>query len=246
MTPLEHERRVNLIIENTHVVPFRQLAQPLLLGQRKHLADRIVRIAQHERMAASRERVFDGVEIEQPFAFAGRFVGSLKHFDFDHVDVVQLRHAQERHVRGRRHDHGIAGADQLAQEDLVRFQHVRHHADDVRIHVPAVVAFLPAGAHLGHAALPRFGNVTEFAMVAGAVDGLLDARRQAVVHFRDERADTAGVAGPLVGTDFGQICGGGAIDGIGIKAGKNTILLFHAFQHSRRPGYACCDAVTHI
>ena len=68
-----------------------------------------------------------------------------------------------------------------------------------------------------------------------AVDGLLDARRQAVVHFRDERADTAGVAGPLVGTDFGQICGGGAIDGIGIKAGKNTILLFHAFQHSRRP-----------
>ena len=32
----------------------RQLAQPLLLGQRKHLADRIVRIAQHERMAASR------------------------------------------------------------------------------------------------------------------------------------------------------------------------------------------------
>lgn len=110
-----------------------------------------------------------------------------------------------------------------------------HHADDVRIHVPAVVAFLPAGARLGHAALPRFGNVTEFAMVAGAVDGLLDARRQAVVHFRDERADTAGVAGPLVGTDFGQICGGGAIDGIGIKAGKNTILLFHAFQHSRRP-----------
>ena len=68
-------------------------------------------------------------------------------------------------------------------------------------------------------------------MVAGAVDGLLDARRQAVVHFRD----AAGVAGPLVGTDFGQICGGGAIDGIGIKAGKNTILLFHAFQHSRRP-----------
>ena len=122
-----------------------------------------------------------------------------------------------------------------SQEDLVRFQHVRHHADDVRIHVPAVVAFLPAGARLGHAALPRFGNVTEFAMVAGAVDGLLDARRQAVVHFRDERADTAGVAGPLVGTDFGQICGGGAIDGIGIKAGKNTILLFHAFQHSRRP-----------
>ena len=56
------------------------------------------------------------------------------------------------------------------------------------------------------------------------VDGLLDARRQTVVHFGDERADAAGVAGPFVGADLGKVGGGGVVDDVGIKAGVGAVV----------------------
>ena len=75
-----------------------------------------------------------------------------------------------------------------------------------------------------HPALPRFWDVAKLAMAAGAVDGLLDAGRQAVVHFGDERADASGVAGPFVGADLGQVGGGGVVDSVGIEAGIVAIV----------------------
>ena len=80
------------------------------------------------------------------------------------------------------------------------------------------------GMPTGHLKLPRFRDVAKLVMVAGAVDGLLDARRQTVVHFGDERADAAGVAGPFVGADLGQVGGGGVVDDVGIKAGVGAVV----------------------
>ena len=79
------------------------------------------------------------------------------------------------------------------------------------------MVFLPLGAGFGHTAFPWVGDVAELAMVAGVVDGLLDARRQAVVHFGDERADATGVAGPLVAADGRQVRGGSAVDGFRVE-----------------------------
>ena len=88
MLALKHERRMNLIIENAHVILCRKIAQTQLLFQGEHFADRVVWVAEHERMASGRERAFDGVEIEQPLSFAGFGIAALQHFDFDHVDVI--------------------------------------------------------------------------------------------------------------------------------------------------------------
>ena len=79
------------------------------------------------------------------------------------------------------------------------------------------MVFLPLGAGFGHTAFPWVRDVAELAMVAGVVDGLLDAGRQAVVHFGDERADATGVAGPLVTADGRQVRGGSAVDGFRVE-----------------------------
>ena len=52
-----------------------------------------MRIAKHERMASGCKRAFNGVEIEQPLRFTGFGVAALQHFDFDHIDVIEFRHA---------------------------------------------------------------------------------------------------------------------------------------------------------
>ena len=239
MLALKHERRMNLIIENTHVILCRKIAQTQLLLQGEHFADRVVRVAEHERMASGRKRAFDGVEVEHPLRLSGFGVAALQHFDFDHVNVVQFRNAQKRHVGRRRHDHAVARTDQFTQENLISFEYVGNHANNARIDIPSVMRALPSCACCCHALFPGFGNVAEFAMVAGVVDGFLDAGSQAVVHFGDERADAAGVACPLVGADCGKIGCGGVVDGVGVKAGTGTMLHFHDFFHGSSMTYRC-------
>ena len=64
---LVDERRGNLIGEYTHVVLGGQIGLSQHFIARQYLADRVVRVAQHEGMAAVRERLLNGVENEQPY-----------------------------------------------------------------------------------------------------------------------------------------------------------------------------------
>ena len=216
---LVDERRVNLIGEYTHVVLGGQIGQSQHFLARQYLADRVVRVAQHEGMAAVRERLLNGVEIEQPFIIAPAALAGARaqHRNLKDFHAIQTRHAQERHIGRSRYHDGVAGAHDLAQEHFERLQHVRHRADARRIHIPAVAA-LPCGARAGDLLLPRVGNVAERATFSSLFDGFGHARCQTVIHLGDECADAAGVTGPFIRTDLLQILDGRHVDVIGIKA----------------------------
>ena len=85
---------MNLIIENTHVILCRKIAQTQLLLQGEHFADRVVRVAQHEGMAAVRERLLNGVEIEQPFIIAPAALAGARaqHRNLKDLHAIQTRH----------------------------------------------------------------------------------------------------------------------------------------------------------
>ena len=230
------ERRVDLVGEDAHVIPVREFGQAQHLVARQHLADRVVRVAQHERVAPARERALDRVEIEQPSRVDALAVAQHRHLD--HVDAAQSRHAQERHVRGRRHDDRMTFADDFAEEHLIRLHHIRHGANDGRIHGP-VIAQLPCGARARHLALQRVGQISGRAAGRRVGDRARDARRETEVHFRDERADRAGEARPFVRADAHEVVGrqrvdrrrievrGGVADGGGVVVVKHGAVRSH-------------------
>ena len=79
---VEYEWRMDLIGEDARIVCGGKVGDSLFLVKRKYLADRVVRVAQHERLASVAECLLDGIEVEGPC------VAVLQHVDFYHVDVV--------------------------------------------------------------------------------------------------------------------------------------------------------------
>ena len=117
------QRRVDLVGEDPAAVPVDHLAHRAQLVGGEHAPEGVVRVGQHQQLAARAEGGVEAVEVE-----CGAPVDARGGHG-DDLPPAQARQVEERHVGRGRQDHRPPGRGEVREHDLQAAQHVRDRAD---------------------------------------------------------------------------------------------------------------------
>jgi len=186
------ERAVDLVGDDPPTPARDHLGEPAQLRRSERAAERIVRVAEDQRVSPLCERVVDSFEVE------GVAPANDCHRYFDRRPLDNLRHLEERHVRRRRKDDRRAGGREEVDRELDALQHVGEHVHACRIDDEPVALARPLRRRLEDPGLFVGACVAELLAVDGVLHRLDDDRSGGEVHLRDpQREDVLVVAAPL-------------------------------------------------
>ena len=188
---VQHQSAMDLVRADHQIVTFGDLRDRRQFFARKHSADRIVRIAQHQQAAARRDGALETAEIPRPTALGAAQV------DRRQAAVRIARRTEKRRVDRCGGQHLVAGFADRPAHDVESAHQSGQPYQPVRVDRPAVVAFQrfddrPRQRH-------RRAAIAEDAVIHPRVQRIDDARGGREIHVGDpHRQDVAaGILAPL-------------------------------------------------
>lgn len=182
---------MDLVGEHPPAVAVDDLGDGLEFDPREHGAGGVVGVAQHKGVAPGAEGGIDAVDIVDPASV------DLAARHLDHLATEGLRIGEERHVRGRRHDHGGTGWREVFDGYAQSGHDVRDGVHPVRVHHPVVSVGHPLAGGGGEVGGESGGEVAEHILPHGSMQRIAHGGSGAEIHLRHPGAHGPGGEAPL-------------------------------------------------